>query len=84
MNSFSMLPEKIKLLTEKFQVSPISISSVKTIFEKSVSEEKLLVGPTALRPGPTLLTQVITEESVLVKFKIIKEIRAVETAITAI
>lgn len=48
---------------------PAIINRDKKTLEKSENNAKFMVGPTRLNPGPTLPTQVITEEIVVIKSK---------------
>lgn len=52
---------------------PAIINKDKKTFEKSEKIAKFMDGPTRLKPGPTLPTQVITDDMVVVKSKPLRE-----------
>lgn len=53
---------------------PAIIKNDNTIFEKLEKIEKFIVGPTKLKPGPILPTQVKTEDIVVIRSNPFKEI----------
>ena len=54
---------------------PISILSINTNFESDEKIEKLPIGPTSERPGPTLPSVVATEVKLVIKSKLSKLIK---------
>lgn len=55
---------------------PNNISKLSTYLERSENPEKLHDGPTLLKPGPILLMQVTTDENVVVKSKLLSDIKS--------
>ena len=64
----------------KISSLPISISKVKTIFEKAENDEKFPAGPTWARPGPTFPRVVRTEVKFVIKSLSSILTRRIETA----
>ena len=63
---------------------PAIIRKEQTSLEKSENAEKFCVGPTTLKPGPTLPIQVAAAEKQLIKSKLSRESSSVPANITTI
>ena len=68
-NFFHVLGKK-RTSSGKSSSLPASISKDKTSFEKTENSLKFIAGPTALRPGPILLTVAATAVKFVVKSKL--------------